>query len=190
MKKKTMGIIIAIIVVIVILVMPFISSYNKFVALDEQVNTVASDLDAQLQRRADLIPNLVSTVQGYASQEKEVFTSIADARSKLAGAGTMEEKANANSELSSALSRLLVVVERYPELKSNENFKDLSIALEGTENRITIKREDYNKIVAEYNKKTKKFPSNIVASMFGFGEKEYFKASEGAKEAPKVEFNK
>ncbi|MBU5228083.1 LemA family protein [Clostridium senegalense] len=190
MKKKSMSIVIAILVIIAIIIFPLVSSYNNFVSLEEQVNTVASDLDAQLQRRADLIPNLVSTVKGYTTHEEEVLTSIADARSKLAGAGTMEEKAAADSELSNSLSRLLVVVENYPELKANENFKDLTVALEGTENRIAIKREDYNNVVSQYNKKIKRFPGNIVASMFGFEEKQYFKAAEGATEVPKVEFNK
>ncbi|MGL4731169.1 MAG: LemA family protein [Clostridium sp.] len=183
-----MGIIIAVIAVLAIMFIPLIVSYNGFVNLEEQVNTVQADLDAQLQRRSDLIPNLVATVEGYTSQEKEVLTAIADSRAKLAGASTMEEKATADSELSSALSRLLVVVEAYPDLKSNQNFKDLTIALEGTENRIAIKREDYNNAVSQYNKKVKRFPGKIVALIFGFDEKEYFKATEGAKEVPKVEF--
>ena len=188
--KKGLKIAIIVIAILAVIFVPMIGTYNGLVSLEQQVQTTEADLNAQLQRRSDLIPNLVSTVKGYASQEKDIFTSIADSRAKLAGASNMQEKANANSELSNALSRLLVVVENYPQLKSNENFKDLTVALEGTENRIAIKREDYNKIVSQYNSKIKKFPTNIAASIFGFKEKEYFKASERAEQAPKVEFNK
>ena len=118
-----------------------ISSYNNLVKLEQNVNIAESNIDTQLQRRSDLIPNLVNTVKGYASQEKDIFTEIADARSKLAGANNITEQANADSELSGALSRLLLVVENYPNLKSNQNFQDLSIQLEGTENRIAIARQ-------------------------------------------------
>ncbi|WP_454051894.1 LemA family protein [Clostridium sp. Marseille-Q7071] len=185
---KTLRTVLIVVVVFAIMLFPVVGTYNKLVSLDQQVKTAEANIDAQLQRRSDLIPNLVSTVQGYASQEKEIFTSIAESRAKLSGAQTVEERANADAELSNALSRLLVVVERYPELKSNQNFKDLTIALEGTENRIAIGREDYNRIVSEYNSKRRKFPTNIVASMFGFDEKQFYKAAEGAKEVPKVEF--
>lgn len=185
---KTLRTVLIVVVVFVIMLFPVVATYNRLVSLDQQVKTAEANIDAQLQRRSDLIPNLVSTVQGYASQEKEIFTSIADSRAKLSGARTVEERANADAELSSALSRLLVVVERYPELKSNQNFKDLTIALEGTENRIAIGREDYNRIVSAYNSRRRKFPTNIVASMFGFEEKQFYKAAEGAREVPKVEF--
>ncbi|OFI01335.1 LemA family protein [Clostridium acetireducens DSM 10703] len=183
---KTISIIVGILIIITI---PFITTYNKMVTLDQNVQKSQSDIDTQLQRRNDLIPNLVETVKGYAKQEKDIFTDIANARAKLGGAQTVADKAEADNELSSALSRLLVVVERYPELKSNENFKDLTIALEGTENRINIARQDYNKAVDNYNIKIRKFPNSIVSGIAGFEKKPYYKASEGAKEVPKVNFS-
>lgn len=187
--KKEFKILISIIVVIIILVFPVVSSYNGLVSLEQTVNSSESNIDTQLQRRSDLIPNLVNVVKGYASQEKDIFTDIANARSKLAGASNVSEQANADSELSNALSRLLVVVESYPDLKSNENFKDLSIQLEGTENRIAVARQDYNTAVTKYNTKRRKFPSNIFASMFGFEEKPLYKASDSASEVPSVDFS-
>lgn len=130
--------------VLILLTLPVIASYNSLVTLEQKVKSAESTIDTQLQRRSDLIPNLVETVKGYAAQEKEIFTDIADARSKLAGSQTIEERANADTELTSALSRLLVIVENYPELKSNQNFRDLSVALESAENRISIARQNYN----------------------------------------------
>ena len=186
--KSWMKILIVILVIGIILGIPAVSAYNKLVTLEQQVENYRSNIDTQLQRRSDLIPNLVSTVKAYASQEKEIFTDIANARSKLAGANTVNEQASADSELSNALSRLLLVVERYPDLKSNQNFQDLSIQLEGTENRIAISRQDYNTAATSYNTKRRKFPSNLYASLFGFEEVELYKASEGASEVPKVEF--
>ncbi|MBV1820027.1 LemA family protein [Bacteroidales bacterium MSK.15.36] len=150
---------------------------------------LSSNIDSDLKRRSDLIPNLVETTKGYAAHEKEVFTDIANARAKLGGANTIQDKANADSELSSALSRLLVVVERYPELKSNENFRALMVQLEGTENRINVSRKDYNDAVTVYNATIKRFPASIIASTFRFGSKEYYKADEASKEVPKVDFN-
>lgn len=186
--KNNSKILILIISILIILAIPVVTSYNSIVSLEQQANTAESNIDTQLQRRSDLIPNLVNTVKGYTSQEKDIFTDIANARSKLAGATNVSEQANADSELSNALSRLLVVVERYPDLKSNENFKDLSIQLEGTENRIAIARQDYNTAITEYNTKIKRFPSNIVASIFGFKEKPLYKASESATQVPSVDF--
>ena len=165
-----------------------ISSYNNLVNLEQNVNVAESNIDTQLQRRSDLIPNLVNTVKGYASQEKDIFTEIADARSKLAGANNITEQANADSELSGTLSRLLLVVENYPDLKSNQNFQDLSIQLEGTENRIAIARQDYNTAATTYNTKVKSFPTKIIASLFGFQEKPFYKATEGAQQVPEVNF--
>jgi len=176
-------------VVIVVILFSIGGSYNKMVKLDQSVKQSESDIDTQLQRRSDLIPNLIATVKGYASQEKSIFTELADARAKLAGAQNITQKAEADNQLSGSLSRLLVVVENYPDLKSNQNFKDLSIALEGTENRIGIARKDYNTTVGEYNTVTRSFPNSIIAGMFRFDQKPYYKAAEGAKEVPKVDFS-
>ena len=187
MKKGYMGIgiIIAVIVVLGIMLM---SSYNGFVNSEENVNQSYAQIETQLQRRLDLIPNLVNTVKGYASHEKEVLTQISDARARLAGANTPEEEATANTELTGALSRLLVVVENYPNLKADQQFTQLMDELSGTENRIAVARKDYNDEVALYNKKVKRFPGAVVASITGFDEKEYFNADPSAQEAPKVEF--
>ncbi|MEK6265205.1 MAG: LemA family protein [Clostridium sp.] len=184
---RTVAIVVAIIIVIT---MPIIGGYNKIVSLDQKVKGSEGNIDTQLQRRSDLIPNLVETVKGYASQEKEIFIQVAEARAKLSGAKTVGDKAQADSELGSAISRLLVIVERYPDLKSSQNFRDLTVALEGTENRISTARQDYNKSVDNYNTAIKKFPGSVIAGTFRFGEKEYYKASESAKELPKVDFSK
>lgn len=186
--KKLLGPIGIIIAIVVVLGLIFVPSYNKFVNLEENVDQSYAQVENQLQRRLDLIPNLVNTVKGYASHEKEVLTQISEARAKLAGASGPEEQAAADSELSSALSRLLVVVENYPDLKANQNFTQLMDELAGTENRIAVARQDYNTVVADYNKQTKRFPGRLVASMFGFDEKEYFKADAAANEAPEVDF--
>ena len=167
MKKS--AIIIAILAVVVIIAISLGGSYNGIVAKAEEVDNKFATIDTQLQRRADLIPNLVNTVKGYAAQEKEIIASVTEARAKLAGATTVGEKANADEELTSALNRLLVVVENYPELKSSQNFIQLSDELAGTENRIATARRDYNEAVKEYNLKIKKFPTNLMANMFGYG---------------------
>lgn len=186
--NKGLKTIIIVIAVIAIILLPLIGSYNKMVTLEQAVNQSQSDIDTQLQRRSDLIPNLVATVKGYASQEKDIFTAVADARAKLAGAQTIPEQANADSQLSGQLSRLLAVVENYPNLKSDQNFRDLSVSLEGTENRINIARQDYNNSVGEYNSTIRKFPNSIIAGLFRFDQKPYYKAAEGAQEVPKVDF--
>jgi len=188
MGKGLKTILIAAAVAILIFI-PVIGSYNRMVALEQAVNQSQSDIDTQLQRRLDLVPNLVETVKGYAAQEKEILTAVAEARSKLAGSTTITERAEADNELSGALSRLLVVVENYPNLKSDQNFRDLSVALEGTENRINIARKDYNNIVGQYNTTIRRFPGSIVAGMFGFEQKPYYKAAQGAQEVPKVDFS-
>ena len=188
MKKllAPIGIVLGIIIVLAILIMP---KYNKFVQLDEQVNEKESQIETQLQRRGDLIPNLVETVKGYASHEKEVFQDVADARARLAGANGVNELSEANDQMTSALSRLLAVAENYPDLKASEQFTGLRDELAGAENRIAVARQDYNKSVEEYNKQTRVFPGNIIAMIFNFEKKDYFKANEGAKEVPGVDFN-
>ncbi|MER2170111.1 MAG: LemA family protein [Psychrobacillus psychrodurans] len=186
--KKLLVPIIIVIVIIAIIAGVFMASYNGFVDKEENVNNAYAQVENQLQRRMDLIPNLVNTVKGFAEHEEEVLGNIADARTKLAGAGTPKEQAEANDELSGALSRLLVVVENYPDLKADANFKQLMDELAGTENRLSVARQDYNTVVSDYNKKVKRMPGSIVASMFGFDEKEYFQSAEGAEEAPVVDF--
>jgi len=187
LKKGWLGLGIVVAIIIIFGLM-FMSSYNSFVNLEENVNQSHAQIENQLQRRLDLIPNLVNTVKGYAAHEKEVITAISDARARLAGAKTPEEEATANNQLSGALSRLLVVVENYPNLKADRQFTQLMDELAGTENRIAVARKDYNEQVAEFNKKVKRFPGSIIAGIGGFDEKEYFKADPQAQEAPKVDF--
>lgn len=186
--KKILGPLVGIVAIAVIAGLLLIPSYNKFVSLQEDVNQSYAQVENQLQRRLDLIPNLVNTVKGFTAHEKEVIGEIADARSKLAGARGPEEQAAANDELSGALGRLLVVVENYPELKANENYRQLMDELAGTENRISVARQDYNDIVSQYNRQVKRFPGRLVATIFNFDEQEYFRADEAAKEPPKVDF--
>lgn len=166
-----------------------IGPYNKLVDLDTEVGKYEAKIDTQLQRRLDLIPNLVETVKGYAKHEEKVFKDVSDARAKLAGANTMEEKAEANAQVSSALGRLIAIQENYPELKADTQFTGLRDELAGTENRIAVARNDYNDIVTEYNKVVKRFPGSIVAGLFGFEKKKFFKADSAAKDAPNVDFN-
>ena len=188
MKKSTI-VIIVVVVILVAIIAGLVSNYNGVVSLSEEVDNKFATIDTMLQRRADLIPNLVNTVKGYTNQEQAVIDSVTDARAKLAGANSVGEKANADQELSTALSNLLVVVENYPDLKSSQNFINLSDELAGTENRIATARKDYNDAVREYNTKIKRFPTNIVSGIFGYGEREYFQASEGSEEVPTVDFN-
>lgn len=185
---KRFGWLIGILAVIVLLAIMIIPSYNGLVNKEEDVNQAYAQIENQLQRRLDLIPNLVNTVKGYASQEKDVIQRISDARASLAGASTPVDQATANDELTTALNRLLVVVENYPDLKSNQTFQQLMDELAGTENRIAVARKDYNDAVSVYNRNVKRFPGSIMARIFGFDEKEYFKASEGADQAPTVDF--
>ena len=188
MKKSTI-VIIVVVVILIAIIAGLVSSYNGVVSLSEEVDNKFATIDTMLQGRADLIPNLVNTVKGYTNQEQAVIDSVTDARAKLAGANSVGEKANADQELTSALNNLLVVVENYPDLKSSQNFINLSDELAGTENRIATARKDYNDAVKKYNTKIKRFPTNIVSGMFGYGEKEYFQASEGSEEVPTVDFN-
>lgn len=176
-------------VILFILGGSFIGIYNKFISLGEGINAEWSQVDTQLQRRSDLIPNLVNTVKGYAKHEKEIFENVAEARSKLAGAKNVNEKIYANQQLDSALARLLMVVEKYPDLKANDNFVRLQDELAGTENRIAVARQRYNETVRSYNVAVKKFPEKLVAIVTGFQEKDvYFKVDESAKKTPKIEF--
>jgi LemA protein len=185
----------AVVVIIVLLLIAFLlgSMYvgrrNEMVRKRETVNAAWSQVDVVLQRRADLIPNLVETVKGYAGQEQKVFGDIAAARSQLLNAKTPSDKIAANGQLDSALGRLLVIVENYPQLKSNENFMRLQDELAGTENRIAVERRRYNETVQDYNTYISLFPNNVVASMSGFTRNDaYFKADEGSRQAPHVNF--
>ncbi|NYF26036.1 LemA family protein [Sporosarcina sp. JAI121] len=186
--KRILGPIAVIVIILAVLAMILVPSYNKFVNLEEDVDQAYAQVENQLQRRLDLIPNLVNTVKGFASHEKGIISDIADSRARLAGAKGPVEQADANADLSGALSRLLVVVENYPDLKANENFRQLMDELSGTENRLGVARKDYNDVVANYNRQVKRFPGKIVASIFGYDEKEYFKADAAANEAPNVDF--
>jgi LemA protein len=186
--------VILLLVIIVVLALIFGSVYvgrrNQMAIKREAVNAAWSQVDVVLQRRADLIPNLVQTVKGYAVQEQTVFGDIAAARAALVGAKTPSDKIAANGQLDSALGRLLVIVENYPQLKSNENFMRLQDELAGTENRIAVERKRYNDTVQDYNTYISLFPNNLVASMAGFMRNDaYFKTEEGARQAPKVNFD-
>ena len=186
---KTLLIIVGIIILIIVIPYSFIKgTYNNLVTMDESVKGAWAQVENQLQRRYDLIPNYVETVKGYAAHEKEVFVKVTEARSKVAGAGSINEKIQANNQLSSALSRLLVVVERYPELKANTNFIRLQDELAGTENRIAVERRRFNETVKVYNIKIRTFPTNIIAGIFRFEKATFFEVPKERQEAPKVKF--
>jgi LemA protein len=165
-------------------------SYNRFVGQEEAIKTQWAQVENQMQRRNDLIPNLVESVKGIAQQERDVFGQIAESRAKLAGATTPEQRMQAANEQSSALARLLVVVENYPDLKSNAQFSRLMDELAGTENRIAVERMRYNERVQEYNTQRRRFPSNVTASIFGFKEHALFNAPPEAERVPKVDFKR
>ena len=203
MKKKFAmgcGIFVAIIIIIlIILVSTVIGKYNTLVKLDETVKEKWGQVENVYQRRYDLIPNLVETVKGYAKHEKDTFIKVTEARSKVGGMLKVSDKVlqdpamfnkfqQAQGELSSALQRLMVVVEKHPDLKANQNFLALQDQLEGTENRIAVERRRFNEAAREYNIFRKRFPNIIIANMFGFNERPYFKSMEQAKTAPKVKF--
>jgi LemA protein len=186
------GVIILIIVVVLLFWFgsTFVGHRNAMVTKREAVNSAWSQVDVVLQRRADLIPNLVETVKGFATHEEKVFGDIAAARAAMIGAKTPSEKIAANGQLDSALGRLMVVVENYPQLRSNENFLRLQDELAGTENRIAVERKRYNDTLQDYNTYIGLFPNNIVSSLSGFTRNDaYFKAEEGSRQAPKVNFN-
>ncbi|MDD5068731.1 MAG: LemA family protein [Candidatus Pacebacteria bacterium] len=184
MKK---GWIIAIVIVVIILLYGFVS-YNGLVTANEGINSQWAKVETQYQRRFELIPNLVESVKGIMKQEQAVFTAIADARTHYAGAQTVDDKAKAAGEVESALGRLLVITENYPELKSSDTVQTLMAELEGTENRISVERTRYNDFVQTYNLKVKTFPTSIMAKIFGFSEHAYFQSATGAETAPKVSF--
>lgn len=197
MKKSLLITIAIIVVVLVILYSFFKGTYNQMTVFSENVTSAWSQVENQYQRRADLIPNLVATVKGYASHESETLTAVVDARAKATSTTISVENLNeaslksfnaAQGELSSALSRLMAISESYPDLKANENFIALQTQLEGTENRISTERMRFNEVVREYNTFIKMFPRNILASMLGFSSKAYFQSSEGAEVPVKVEF--
>ncbi len=188
------------IIVVVVLALLFISGirrYNRFITIEERVTNQWANVESVYQRRADLIPNLVSTVRGYADFEQETLTQVIEARAKATSVNVDANNLNpqslaafqqAQEGLGSALSRLLVTIERYPELKANQNFLELQSQLEGTENRIAVERRRYNEVVREYNTGIRRFPSNVIASITGFEPKGYFEATEGSETAPVVEF--
>lgn len=198
MKKSKTKIVLAIVgVVVLLLAIVSVQSYNGLVSKEEQVSKTWSDVQAQYQRRADLVPNLVATVKGYAQHEQETFQSVVDARAKATQLKVdaedltperMREIQAAQGELSSALGRLMAIAENYPQLKASENFSELQAQLEGTENRINESRQLYNAAVKTYNVSVRRFPFNIFASMFGFEKKSAFEAESGAATAPTVEF--
>ncbi len=186
---KTLLIIIGIVVLIILIGFSYFKgTYNTLVTMDEGVKAAWAQVENQLQRRYDLIPNYVETVKGYAKHEKEVLVKVTEARSRVAGAKSIPEKIEANNQLSSALARLLVVVERYPDLKANVNFVRLQDELAGTENRIAVERRRFNEAVRVYNTKIRSFPTNIVAGMFGFEKATFFAVPKERQEAPKIKF--
>ena len=187
---KTLIVVVVLLIVALLVGSWYVGIRNQMVTKRETVNAAWSSVDIALQRRADLIPNLVETVKGYAAQETTIFTEIAKARSALIGAKTPADKIAANGSLDSALSRLLVITENYPQLKSNENFLRLQDELAGTENRIAQERRSYNNTVQDYNTYIQLFPNSVIAGMSGFARNDaYFKADEGSRTAPKVNFN-
>ena len=191
MKKKTI-IIVVVVAVIVLLLLTLIKngvkSYNNLVSLEESVNNKYAAISTQLQRRADLIPNLVSTVKGYVAYEEEIFTKIAEARQNLLSASNPKEAAAANEVLNQTLTQVLALSESYPELKGNTEFTQLMDELSGTENRIAVARKDYNDVTETYNKTIKQIPTVFFANMLGFETKEYFQADESANKVPNVSF--
>lgn len=174
--------------ILLLLVFACMGSYNGLVSKQETVKSQYSNLDVMLQRRADLIPNLVNTVKGYMAHETEIIEKITTARQNLLSANSIDDKQKANNELTNSLNALMVIVENYPDLKASQNFINLQDELAGTENRISTARRDYNKAVEDYNKTVKVFPTNILAGMFGFSEEKYFEADAKAQEVPSVNF--
>ena len=190
--KKSYVVLIVVAVIAVALFGWVKSTYNGMVSVEEEATTALANVQSAYQRRADLIPNLVQTVKGYASHEKETLEGVVNARSKATSitlnADNIKEYQQAQGELSSALGRLIAIGEAYPDLKANENFRELQVQLEGTENRINVERNNFNKAVQTYNVAIRKFPSNLLAGIFGFEKMDKFEAAAGSENAPKVEF--
>jgi LemA protein len=200
MGKIGLGCLVVLVVVVVIVGISFAGTYNKLVTLGQEVDKQWAQVENQYQRRYDLVPNLVATVQGAAQFEKSTLEAVTNARASVGRAqitpttaptdpAQLAQYEQAQAALGGALQRLLVVVEKYPELKANANFRDLQAQLEGTENRIAVARMDYNKAAQDYNTARLRFPTNLIAGMLGFKEKAYFKATSGAERAPAVQFN-
>ena len=187
--KKWFGPIGIIVIILIVLALVLIPKYNSLVTAEENVDSKWAQVENQLQRRYDLIPNLVESVKGYANHEQQIIADITNARAQMSNANTPAQQAVANDALTGALSRLLVVVENYPNLKADANFRQLMDELAGTENRLAVAREDYNNEVQQFNKHVKRFPGNLMAGMFGFEQKEYFKAAAGAEQAPSIDFS-
>jgi len=186
--NKTIGVLLIIVALMVLVGGYFWSFYNGLVSMDQAVKSQWAQVENQFQRRLDLIPNLVSSVQGAMNQEKTIFSDLADARSRYAGAQTTDEKAAAAGKVETAFGRLLAIMENYPQLKSIDTVQNLMVELAGTENRVATERGRYNEIVQTYNTKITQLPGNFIAPMFGFSAKTYFEATSGAEVAPKVQF--
>ncbi len=191
MGTKQKGLLTVAVIIAIIFAIPFFyvkATYNHLIQLDEEVKAAWAQVENQLQRRYDLIPNYVEVVKGYAAHEKDVLVRVTEARAKVARASSISDKIRANNELSSALSRLMLVVERYPELKANANFIRLQDELAGTENRIAVERRRFNESVRRYNTEIRSFPTNIIAGFFGFHEKDFFKVPKEKQAVPKIKF--
>lgn len=195
--KKSVIILLSILAVVAIIIVSSISTYNGLVTMDENVSGQWANVETQYQRRADLIPNLVNTVKGYASHEKETLEGVVEARSQATQIKVdandltpqkLAEYQKAQGAVSSALGKLLAITENYPELKANQNFLELQAQLEGTENRINVARKNFNDAAQAYNTTIRRFPKSIFAGMFGFDKRAYFEAAEGAEKAPEVKF--
>ncbi|MPW25322.1 LemA family protein [Alkalibaculum sp. M08DMB] len=184
--KNSMKVLIGIVVIVLLIIMSGVGGYNSLINRSEEVDASLSEISVQLQRRNDLIPNLVETVQRYAQHEEQIFTDIAEARSRLMGANTVAEQAEGDAAMTGALSRLLAISENYPDLKANENFINLQDELAGTENRIATARRTYNNSAKKYNASIRRFPTNIFATSLGFESVVYFEAEEGASDNPNI----
>lgn len=187
-KGSVIGVLLIVVGVVALLGIVFAGSYNSFVNLSQEVDKQYSIVESKLQRRYDLIPNLAATVKGQMAHEQEVFGQIAEARAKMAGGGTTDERLDGMNQMESAFSRLLVVMENYPQLRAQEAVKSLMDELAGTENRISVERDNYNGVVQKYNTRIKSFPAVLMARMFGYDERPYFKANPNAGEAPEIKF--